>query len=281
MRSTANSLRAAILLSIIAIPSYAADVYVVQGRANGPLFFTDGKPTCEAILWNADVAFYNRGDQAAQVRVIDISNGASGSPAGETLDVPPHQAFSLVGKRPSWQNITADPLWVLHLDAPAELELQSVLWIGSSSQCTSVGTRPFRFGQVLLPVVHTLTPAQGEQVHLITGVGGDEFKGHLNVGIFNASELLATAHIEIRQHCNNATIDSRTVTVRPKSLVQFGGFSSQPLSSFLQPDRCQGPPFDGPLNSVYTVVTVDQPSFSFVSAVADNATPMASIGITW
>ncbi len=259
----------------------AEDVYVVQGRADGPLILTNGIALCEAIQWTSDVALYNTGEQDALVRVVGVSNGDIHVPSGDTLLVPSHRSLNLIAKRPNWQGVTSDPLWVLRLDVPAKLQLESILWIGSHNLCVSTFPNPYRFGQVRLPVVYSLTAPQQEQVHLVTTLGGDTFRGRLNVGIYNGSEVQATAHIEIRQHCNNVTIAARTVSVAPNTLTQFGGFSERPFSFLPEdPKRCQGPPFDGTPNAVYTIVTVDQPSFSFVSAIADNATPMASISIT-
>lgn len=88
--------------------------------------------------------------------------------------------------------------------------------------------------------------------------------------------MAATARIEVRQHCNDAIIDARTVTVPADTLLQVGGFrTTEETCPPYMPNTLGGPPA-----ALYTVMTVDQPSISFVTNLANREIPTTSITVT-
>ena len=101
-------------------------------------------------------------------------------------------------------------------------------------------------------------PANQPQVHLGTDLGVKDAR--INVGIYNQSQSVANAHIEVRRSCDNSVVDARDVQVPPDALIQVGG-----LRKGL--DTClSNPTTQGWLR--YTVVTVDQPSMTFATAIS-------------
>jgi hypothetical protein len=167
---------------------------------------------------------------------------------------------------------------VVRLHVPDEVALESVLFIGTQSAPAGAPpvVRPQRYGKVRLPVVRALAPANQAQVHLATWLGDpSEIPSRLNVGIFNAGAVAANAHVQVRQACDERVIDERTITVPPNTLVQTNGLRTAE-------DACPettGGTVGGTHADIYTVITVDQPSLTFVSNLANNAIPTTSISI--
>ena len=121
---------------------------------------------------------------------------------------------------------------------------------------------PGSLGHASMPVFTALVPAQVPQIYLGTDLG--ERESRANVGIYNAGSVPATADVQLRRTCDNSVVDQRIVTVDPNATVQVGLFGSvdnvcDRISSFTW--------------SRYTVVTVDQPSITFVSNLATKPDP--------
>jgi hypothetical protein len=256
----------------------AGDVYVVQGFALGPQLDSNFM-----ILWTSDAFFYNAGLSESRVTLLHVSNGGSApDPSGDVLLLPAHTSRSLIAAKSLWRTDTGAALWVLHLDAPADTLVDDTLFIGSQGiNLPSPSTSRFRFGKARLPVFRSLIPAGQQQVHLATSLGpfSDnpaevQTPSRLNVTVYNAATSAASALIEIRQHCDDRVITSRTVTIPADTIVQIGGFEGRTAN-------CPPIGMSGDAERfVYTVVTVDQPSFSFVSNLSNAATPTTSISIT-
>jgi hypothetical protein len=69
------------------------------------------------------------------------------------------------------------------------------------------------------------------------------------------------ASIEVRRACDNSIVDRRTVAISPNTIIQVGGLTTG-TNDCPSANRTQ--------NYVrYTVVTVDQPSFSIVSTLTE------------
>ena len=109
-----------------------------------------------------------------------------------------------------------------------------------------------------MPVFGTLTPANTGQVYVGTDIGSP--RARQNVIVYNGGSMRATATIAVRRGCDDELMDTRTVTVEANSVIQVNGLS--PGENDCTSDRT-------PAYVRYTVITVDQPSLSVVSALAE------------
>jgi hypothetical protein len=252
---------------MITAPASAADLYVVQGDAQGQVIPAGG----ERITWTTDAFFYNRGASSARIRLLGVSNGGLQPGTSTELNVAPQRTATLSASLLTvlWRPLNSDPLWVLHLDVPETVLTDDELFIGAVSLSTPF-FNTYKYGKVRLPVYSSLVPANQLQVHLATNLGG--IPSHANVAVYNAGPLAATAVIEIHRHCDDATIASSAVTVASDTIMQFTGFPA--VAAACNDDTT------APIGGVYVLVAVDQPSFSFVSNVANNDTPMTSIAVS-
>lgn len=105
------------------------------------------------------------------------------------------------------------------------------------------------------------------QVTLGTDLG--ERSTRINVGVYNGGSVTATAVIAVRRACNGTVVSSRTVTIAPNTIEQFGGFESGTS------DGCNTPAPRAAGWMRYVTVTVDQPSFSYVANVSE-ASPVTT-----
>jgi hypothetical protein len=124
-----------------------------------------------------------------------------------------------------------------------------------------------------MPVVRELTPPGVPQVHLATDIGGDVSgvadDGRTNVGVYNASSVLATATVELRRGCDGVLVASRSAAIPPNTIVQLNGFpfASQGCSTI------NTAPYE-----TYVVVTVDQPSFTYAITLSNSRPPFTPVG---
>jgi hypothetical protein len=265
-----------VALIIIALPVPAADVYIVQGDARGPSIDRN-----TLVLWTTDAFFYNGDDLDAIITLLDASNGAAHR-IGDTFKIAPHRSLSLTSSNRGWGSGTGDPLWVLRVDVPPAVLVDASLFIGWQSLTgPSPSTFRFAYGKARLPVFRSLTPPGQPQIHLATSLGPAsnnsveiQVPSRINVAIYNGGAVQADATIEIRQHCDDRVVTSERVSIPANTIIQVGGFEARTRDC---------PPVDSSgdsIRSVYTVVTVDQPSFSFVSNLSNAAIPTTSISIT-
>ena len=246
---------------------FAADIYVVQGQATGPII---GQ---EMILWSTDALFFNAGSDTARVQLRGTSNGVAAPLPPTAFDIAPHRSASLgqeVGNR--W-HLGSPTIWVHHLDVTGDVITENLLFLGAMGTSTGIGS-PFKYGKVHLPIVHALTPPGQPQVHLGTYLGiSAQIPSRINVAIYNAAAMIASAHIEVRNVCDDSLIDAKEALIPADTILQVSGFRNE--------GSCpESTPIGGPPQAVYTIVTVDQPSFSFVSTLANNTGPITSMSIT-
>jgi hypothetical protein len=252
----------------------AADAYFVRFQAPGRFDVGD------TVLWADEILFYNTGTAPAIVRFLGVSNGTP-QPDPPTLTLPPGQVISLdtaqsVNER--WLPLPVPTLWVLHLDVPAGVVAESRNEY--SIQFAIPELFPFPRGKVSMPIFRELAPAGKPQVHLGTDLSVNDSR--LNVMIYNGGGETATATIEVRRTCDSALMDSRTITVTPNTLVQAGSLAVGPSAN------C--PPRTTEAWARYTIVTVSQPSLTFVSNLNESLpepgqfefglVPIVGLGIT-
>lgn len=235
----------AALIVLITSSAYSEDVFVLGFSTLTRL------NECRTVYWRGDTHFFNPTDVPLEVNLIDISNG--GIPPGYVLP----KTFQLQPR--SWASVPWGgplPLWVLHLDVPPEVLVENREDALGAFVCTSSDLIDSRV-HVALPVIRALTQPGTPQVKLGTDVGMRP--AHQNVIVYNDGTERARAHIEIRRSCDNTLATERTVTIEPKTVIQVNGL---PTGN----DSCNS---RIPGYARYTVVTVDQPSFSVVSTIAE------------
>jgi hypothetical protein len=217
------------------------------------------------ILWRDDIVFHNTTAQDATVRLLAMSNGGSPEPPTE-LRVPAHATVSAsadAASRTNWFPRTGEPvpLWVVHLDVPPGIVVQSRAEAHSTTSLGGIPPSPVPdLGVFSLPVFRTLTPASTPKVHLGADLStGTNFAdaNYTNVGIYNAASVTANAIIQLRQGCNDALLEERRVEIAPDTIVQIGGLRG----------TASGCPVVNPGASSwmkYVTVEVDQPSLSYI-----------------
>lgn len=224
---------------------------------------------CTYISWVDRLVFRNTGPAPATVRFLGVSNGQTFAGARD-LVIPTGREVVDETVNTTWVPVrpgVGGPIWINHLDVPPAVVMSSraEAWAGHGSPC-AIGRDNRISGTVAFPVFDHLVSPNTSQYHLAVDLGSSHSSqsanAHINVGIYNAGTATATATIEIRRACDERVIESRTVTVPPNSLIQFGGFATSTSGS------CT----DGAIYRDYAVVTVDQPSLSYV-ATASNELP--------
>jgi hypothetical protein len=268
----------AVILAIITLPraAPAADVYLIQGLARGQTIVSAGVP--ETIVWSTDSIFYNSGTTDAQVQLLAMSNGSLPPGAPTDFVVPAGRSTSLSarGLTAQWQPVTGDTLWVLHLDVPVGIIADDALFVRAQSQQQPNPTfNPllYKYGKIRLPVFTALVPANQPQVNLMTSLGDPQLiPSHLNVAIYNGGTVSGIARIDVHRHCDDAIVESRTALIAANTIQQIYGLPGS--------GTCPGTTLDEPPSSVYTIVTVDQPSLTTVSTIANNHSPVTSMSIT-
>jgi hypothetical protein len=257
----ATCLARVLIVAAILIPRSATadDRYLVRFNAGGA-----GLTDCSGLVWSDEVRLFNSAATPATVRLLDLSNGGIPPGVATSFDLAAGETASLDAKAQWHPNATgtgaAVPLWITHIDVPPEVIIAShgQLGVGSSCGFGAPTIAATVLGRYPLPVFATLVPSGSSQHHL--GVGFGEEDSHINVAVYNAASRSATAHVEVRQSCDNTIIDMRDVLIAPDVLVQLGGFN-----------RGICPYAAGqPLASYDVVVTTDQPSLSFVSTVSNH-----------
>jgi hypothetical protein len=243
-----------------AMTAYGREVYLFQAHAEGPVVVDSAGR--QIVVWDTDAFFYNTGNETAQVAFLDDN-------AGFGFAIAPHQSASL--------SAAAVPLTFrfVHASVPDAVIVESALFIGTKPDLQVSQGPDYRYGKVRLPVFTSLTPANQPQVHLGTFLG-QAIPNHENVWVYNGGESVATVHIEVRRQCDDAVFDERTVTVDPKGIVTVSG-----MGAGFQGCRVAGVQEPRPwiVGSLYTIVTVDQPSLSMVSTVTDNQLPQAMVSV--
>lgn len=221
----------------------AEDVYAVR-------FFARSEPCSLLILWEDDIVFHNSTNADKTVRLLGVSNGEARVPA-EQLAVPAGRTVSAKG-RVAWVPDASVPLWVVHLDVPSGVIVQSRAE-AHSDFCGGAPPSPTpELGAFSLPTFRALTTAGVRKVHLGADLGGEN--SYVNVGIYNAATIPASASIELRQSCGDSLLDHRSVAIQPNSIVQVTGLNGTP----------SGCPTTQGSWMRYVTVTVDQPSLSYV-----------------
>jgi hypothetical protein len=242
------------LVAIVSIAgtrrSPAVEAYVIGFLAESSVAYG----SCSLIFWTPDLILHNAGTQDARVRLLGLSNNIQPSLTTEIV-VPSHRTRSglhLLGQIPGGQ---LPFLWVAKLDIPEGIVAQSRVEASPSDCGHTRPPEPPSYGAFSLPITRSLTPPNSTKVHLAADLGSQNT--YVNVGVYNASVEPAHATVELRQACDDALLDQRTIAIPGNTIVQLGGLDG-PLTS------CETGATLGSAWVRYVNVTVDQPSLSYV-----------------
>lgn len=240
------------------LPSAVALLFV-SGLALGSdvwVFRFDSTSLAIATSWHDNLVFHNIAAQDAVVHLVGISNG--GIPPGSSADltVPARRTVGFTVLSPFWEPYGSD-LGVVHMDVP-----DSVLVFsrgGASGECPSpCGPVPGPYpdlGTFSMPVFRSLVPPGQVQIHMGADLGTEPSR--INVGIYNAGALPASATVTVSQACDDTVLETRTLSIPPDNAIQFGGLGSAA-------PHCESHPLDPNPWLRYVTVTVSEPSLSYI-----------------
>ena len=270
-RQLGGTLAALLVVSaLLAAPVNAAEAYLFAFQAWGAQV---EDPTLQmgtlALLWQSDAVLHNNGPNDARIELLDQLSGIS-------FSVPPHRTVSLLDQvRSHGAELLSGEIGVVHLTMPNDVIIESTLYVNAAS--VSFHSPPLAlpwYGKVHVPTFTALVPANEPQVHLDTWLG--MIASHRNVLIYNAGTVPARVLIDVRQQCDDALVSSTTNQVAAGNIIHVVGLPGA-TTWFGRGASCGKPTFMQA--GVYTVVTVDQPSLTLVSSVADDRIPTASLSI--
>jgi len=243
-----------------AMTAYGRDVYLFQAHSEGPVVTDTGG--AQFVDWDTDAFFFNTGNENARVEFLDEN-------AGFGFTIAPQQSASLSVIAPSLT------FRFVHASVPDAVIVESALFIGATPTGQAPSGPNYRLGKVRLPVFTSFTSPNQPQVHLGTFLG-QAIADHVNVWVYNGGDSVATAHVVVRRQCDDTVIDKRTVNIDPKHAVSVAG-----MAAGFKGCRTAGAQEPRPwiVGSLYTIVTVDQPSLSLVSTVSDNQIPQAMVSV--
>ena len=268
--------------------AFAREVWVVQFETPFPSVSAPCRPL---VRWQSHLLLHNTGDEAAVVRLLEVSNGERQANAAD-LVISPHRTFSVRGTSPGtlhWSPVEYTPLWVSKLEVPdgvvianrTETEIAELVGEGTEPPCDtrsqfSAGLPMRIFGELTAPGVG--------QHHLATDIGnyftGPSFDSRFNVGVYNASDEPATATVRVTCSSGEDAFDEPDpvvstiqLTIPPRTAAQTRVLASTVATP------C---PIPGPA-PYHVIVTADQPSLSFVTGISNEATPKfpAATSITY
>jgi hypothetical protein len=272
MRYLERALIIFLFLGMLGLPAAgsASDAYFVGFDAHGQ----------GATVWTDAILFYNTGTLPATVRFLGVTD--DGAPSGSRVPVvlPPQKTISLNSATGFTWRARLLPLWVLHLDVPdgVIVESRNQYRIDTPSSVQPQISAPA--GKVPMPVVRQLTPAGTPQVHLGTDLGG--WDSRVNVIIYNGGTEAATATVEVHRACTDVVVDSRIVTIQPNSVIQVSGLRTATPTRLGSSEDCMDDSF--PPWARNTIVTMTQPGFSIVSNINENISlpgmvPIVGLGV--
>ena len=255
-----NTLTKACFLILIACcvaqVARSAEIWIVRGGGST-------RVGCAGVAWSADALLHNRSTTDVAVRALHVSNG------GVALTDAIIVANSSMSSADAGVGGTANAfLWVTKLDIPEGITAEGRLEYFTANFC-AVGQPPplAPAGKISLPVFSRLVPAGEEQVHFGTDLGGQIVR--LNVAIFNAATVPANATITVVQPVCGRVPATMTGTVPSDSIVQLGIPRIEPCLAKITSLGWAS----------YVTVTVDQPSFSFVSTLRNDTLPSTTAAV--
>ncbi len=265
------------LLLLICPLALAREVYVIDVEALGARLASE----CSSVAWEADTVFLNRGTTDAVVTLLGVSNGPRRPVATPTtITVRAGRATSIRQEVDIfWGPSSHDEIWMYRLDVPDDVTVNTELFPSADSETCGPGSNFViqKFGKIELPTFEHLVAANERQT--ITGLTLGALESHINVAVFNAGAVPASAKIEIRRACDGLLIQQSTSSIPANTIQQFTNFSGAVTGS-----ECPPPTFgpfgsNGLHNLAFATVTVDQPSLSCASIVVNTQPPTSGLQV--
>ena len=255
----------------LALAAAADDVWLVQADANGWGY------QCVAQSWASDAILQNTAGVPATVTLRGVSGGAPiAGPADLSFTIAPHRTVSMdLMTHGVWRPTTFPPLWIVHVDVPQDVLVESRVNVGQNDLCVlfPINRNP-TLGKLSFPVFRALVPAS----QLQTFVGSDlgMVSARTNVGVYNAGSEQAQAHMELRRACDDVLLASVEAEIAPNAFVQASLFPSAPPFTV----SC----VDAPGWVSYTTLLVTQPSLAYVTVNANDVpqtqSPILSVPVS-
>jgi hypothetical protein len=246
-----------IMMFFLLVPSArAVDVWALQGQAIGPPI-----DECRSYGWRGALLLHNARPAEAIVSFLDVSNGRPFVGIARELHIGPGKTIAAPS---NWVPSPVSPsqvstLWVIHLDVPEGVTVESRIEITTESCVGPPLGSPDR-GKLSFPVYGVLQPAGTPKVHLGTDLASTSARD--NIAVYNAGSATAQARLEVRRACDEQVIDARDLSVPPNSVIQVTGLNT---ATGCTPDTATVAPY-----TTYATVTLDQPSLSWVSTLAND-----------
>ena len=257
--------------AVVTPSAVASDAFLVG-------FFAYGKSSgCHYALWHSDTLLFNTRAVPATIRLLGVSNGPLLPDAPSSVTVAPREVASVLRRARSWAPSGAYSgysIWVVHVDIPDGVVIESRDEVSYIDACLPE-PQVISTAKISLPIFRSLVAPNTAQVKLGTDVGSTPARQ--NVAIFNGGIDVATATIEVHAACDGALMATTSVSIPANTIVQVGG-----LTTGIH--EC----LTGTLDYVrYCVITVDQPSFAYVSGVTetqptsiDDLVPLVELAIS-
>jgi hypothetical protein len=246
-------------LLLFASQGHGDDAWFLRMNANGSS--TDARG-CTQAHWSDDIVFFNTGVSDARVTFLDASYplGAQSLTVLGGRSTTLHEAFG-VADDPTLER----RLGVLHAEVPREVVVMSRMLLFAAATSPTPPECPVQLppyygpaalSTTALPVRRSLAPANQRQVHLAADLAGIESR--VSVVIYNASDVVASAVIEIHRGCDDSIVEQRQIIVPSRSTAQVLGFTTA--------DDHVCPQGSAAALRRTIVVTADQPSLTWVTA---------------
>ena len=247
---------------------YAADRYVARFHVAGPQI-----DAATGTLWVDRISFHNPTQTDLTIHPLGVSNGQLAA-AVRDLVVPSGRTVSVRSDvdETGWTPSPGAPLWVVHLDVPAGIVIESRLELAAFH----IGSNPLLDGRTVaafpLPVYSSPTASA---VFLGTDLGSDEngaaTDARINVIVYNASPSSSHVAIESRRACDETVIERRDLSVAANMAVQVPAMSTS-TNGCTTADNTSGS---------YVVVTMDQPGLAWETTLANGVLPLTPVGVSF
>jgi hypothetical protein len=245
-----------VTLLLASRPLVARDAFVIQ--VAGPLVFLDQDP-CTAFEWTTELLALNTTSTVASIDILGTSNGSL-PPSAHAAFLAPNSATSLPLNDLGWIPVeNTSPVWVLHLDVPQGIIIQSRIeptGLSFAAPCPAY-ERLLARGDLPLPVMTDLIPPLQAQYFLGADLG--DLVNTAYATIYNAAATDGHATVDVFWECDGALLSTVQITIPPNTTLQaavVGDYGACAATDTIPRGR-------------YLVITQDTTGFSVVS-VSDN-----------
>jgi hypothetical protein len=246
----------------------AVDRYAARFNVGGPQLDEQ-----TGTIWVDRISFHNTTALDLTVRPIGVSNGQL-DPAAHDLIVPSGRTVSVRSDvdDSGWAPRPAAPLWVVHLDVPEGIVIESRLELAAFH----IGSQPSidRRTVTAFPLPVHSTPS-ASATFLGTDLGSDEnglaTNARINVVIYNSSAVPSVVVVESRRACDESVIERRTVSLMGNTAAQLAGLSTD-TTGCTSADNTSGS---------YVVVSMGQPGLAWETTLANGVLPLTPVGVSF